>query len=563
VTGVNKRGRRDGRAGPGAATARRAAIQDVILWAVLAAPVVIGNLSPPEPGRARWWLTLAGTLALGAAITAGRGRPLAPLLVVTCLLPLQGNFAFALPVAAYLAGRRTPRAQPVVWIFTVMFAGGTLLNIARGIDVTSWFPLTIWFVLLAVLPWLAGRYWRQYQELVHAGWERAEQLEREHRIVAERERLRERARIAQDMHDSLGHELALIAVRAGALQVAPDLPERHRAAAAELRAGAADATDQLRGIIGVLRDDRPRTGTGLDAAAAAGIGDADTAGGAAVRPARESITDLVERARASGIDVTLHTDDADGHTAAGNRGGGEQAPMAALAAHRLVQEALTNAAKHAPGAPVTVALTHPPGRTVVTVTNTPPPGGPRPPAPSGGLGLTGLAERVRLAGGTLRTGPTPAGGFRLTADLPDDAAPPAGPDTAHPTARRLARERRQVRRGLITAITVPAVLVAFLSAIMLGYYAYATLNSVLTPADYDALHTGQPRADVERVLPRTELINAGDVRAQFPAPPPASTCRFYRSDGNLLGVGTVYRLCFAADRLAAKDAVRPTSTTDH
>ncbi|MBO2454717.1 two-component sensor histidine kinase [Actinomadura barringtoniae] len=547
---MNERGRPQGHGQP---TTRRGLIRDAILWVLLATPVVIGNLAPPEPRRPLWWLTLAGTLALGAAIAAGRRHPLVPLLVVTFLLPLQGNFAFALPVAAYLAGRRTPRAQPVVWIFTVTFAGGTLLNIARGIDVTSWFPLTLWFVLLAVLPWLAGRYWRQYQELVHAGWERAEQLEREHRIVAERERLRERARIAQDMHDSLGHELALIAVRAGALQVAPDLPERHRAAAADLRAGAADATDQLRGIIGVLREDHLTSGGGADR------------GEAAVRPARESITDLVDRARGSGIDVTLTATDT-GEDAEAGAESREQAPMVALAAHRLVQEALTNAAKHAPGAPVTVTLARPHGRTVVTVTNTAPPGGPRPPGPSGGLGLTGLTERVRLAGGTLTTGPTPAGGFQVTADLPDDPAPPAGTGlegTGPPTARRLASERRQVRRGLITAITVPAALVAFLSAIMLGYYAYSTLNSVLAPADYNALRTGQPRADIERVLPRNELLNSADIAAQFPAPPPGSACRFYRSDGNLLGVGTVYRLCFTAGRLAAKDAVRPNAAADH
>ncbi|TDE20041.1 histidine kinase, partial [Actinomadura sp. 6K520] len=167
-----------------------------------------------------------------------------------------------MPVLAYLTGRRTIRAQPLLWAFTAVFVTGSVLAIARGLAVETWFPSTVWLVLLGVLPWLTGRYWRQYQELLHAGWERAERLEHEQRIIAERERLRERARIAQDMHDSLGHELALIAVRAGALQVAPGLDGRHRDAAAQLRRGAAEATEHLREIIGVLRED---TATGPDA----------------------------------------------------------------------------------------------------------------------------------------------------------------------------------------------------------------------------------------------------------------------------------------------------------
>ncbi|KAB2349043.1 sensor histidine kinase [Actinomadura rudentiformis] len=528
---------------------RRTRVKDALLFAALASPVVYGALLPPAQGGAAWWAAAAGVAALGGAVAASRTRPLLSLVIVLALVPLQGNFAFGVPVMAYLTGRRTAHARPVLWAFTAVFVAGSVLNIARGIDVTSWFPLTLYLVLLGVLPWLVGRYWRQYQELVDAGWERAEQLEREQRIVAERERLRERARIAQDMHDSLGHELALIAVRAGALQVAPGLPERHRGQAAELRASAADATEHLREIIGVLREE-----TGHDTTGRA----AEPPGGAPIRPARESITDLVERARTSGIPVCL-TGDAEPPAGA--------APMVVLAAHRVVQEALTNAAKHAPGAAVTVRLARSdggngagkrPGATMVTVTNEPPPAGP-PLLPSGGRGLTGLAERVRLAGGTLSTGPTADGGFQVEAELPDvpAAAPVAG--AGHETAWRLDHGRRRLRRGLITAIAVPAGLVAVLSAIILGYYAYATLNSVLPPEEYEALRVGQPRTQVEEVLPATELIDSDANRVRFAPPPPGAHCEFYRADGNLLGLGTVYRLCFAGDRLAGKDAVRVTS----
>ncbi|WP_084693132.1 sensor histidine kinase [Actinomadura atramentaria] len=591
----------DGVRGLARRPSRRAVALDALLLAVLEFPPVTADLVVVRPHEAHWWAQLAGVVLLGVAVLACRAAPLLSLVVVVALTAVHGNFAFGLPVMAYLTGLRTARSRPVLWTFTVIVVGGTVMNLLRGADITTWFALTVWLVLLGVLPWLAGHYWRQDRELVRAGWDRAARLEREQRIAAERERLRERSRIARDMHDSLGHELALLAVRAGALQVAPGLADEHRRAAADLRAGAAAATERLQEIIGVLR------------------ADAD----ASVRPARESVADLVARARASGVPVRLTGDDAPL----------DLAPMAALAVHRVVQEALTNAAKHAPGAPITVHLARPTRDTVtVTITNAPPttpapsapapgalapdalapgglasgrhapgapaPGGHEPDAPvpdglatdglaSGGFGLVGLAERVRLAGGALRTGPTPSGGFEVTANLPcapgavsPDARRPApgtsGPGAADPggdgfhaadlgaadpgadeseSARRLARERRAVRRSLATAIVVPALLLAALSAVMAGYYAVATLNSSLPPDRFTALRIGADRAAVLRDAPPMQLVNRESVRARHPEPR-GTDCRYYRSDVNLLGLGDVYRLCFAGGRLAAKDVLR-------
>ncbi|MFD0904596.1 sensor histidine kinase [Actinomadura sediminis] len=582
---------------------RAMVLRDVLLWAVLVLPPAVNSLAPLEPESAGWWLQIVGIAVMAVVVAMSRAHPTAALILGISTTALHGNFVFAMPVLAYLTGLRSQRSRPVLWGFAFVLAGGVALSIVRDLDVTVWFPSTVWLVLLGVLPWLMGRYWRQYQELVRAGWERAERLEREQRIIAEQERLRERARIAQDMHDSLGHELALIAVRAGALQVAPGLQERHRRAAAELRAGAAEATEHLREIIGVLRDD-----------AAASAGEAPTV------PGRESIPELVERARASGVPVRLvQEDDRDGtgqdaeeHPArdAGDAAAGVEAvfagePMVALAAHRVAQEGITNAAKHAPGAAVTVRLAHrtadrphdtapadvpadgPDGARTggvieVEVVNGPPPED-APLLPSGGgRGLTGLAERVRLVGGVLHAGPVPGGGFRVAARLP---ATPQGPRHAPPgpvasaagsalratfglppgtgtrpgtgpvseSARSLERARRRVRRGLITAIVVPAALLALLGAVMAGHHVYVTLNSVLEPDDYRALRVGTAQDTAERTLPSMQTTGTAVVRESVPEPPGAD-CRYYSPEANLLGTEWVYRVCFDGGRLISKDA---------
>ena len=120
--------------------------------------------------------------------------------------------------------------------------------------VLTWLLLLLLALLLVVLPWLIGRYRAQQALLATAGWERAERIEREQRMEIDQERLPRASRIAEDMHDSVGHELSLIALRAAALEVDPDLPEEHRRAAGELREAAATATERLGEIVGVLRE---------------------------------------------------------------------------------------------------------------------------------------------------------------------------------------------------------------------------------------------------------------------------------------------------------------------
>ncbi|MFF4427647.1 histidine kinase [Streptomyces sp. NPDC001513] len=159
---------------------------------------------------------LSAGLFIGAVVAVGTG-------VVTLWWGIPAA------VCAFLAGRRPGRNRSAA----AALAGVLAAAVVAVLVVPAWLGWASRFVgLLLVaemLPWFAGRFLRQYRELVRAGWERAARLERERHLVAEQARLRERTRIAQDMHDLLGHELSLIALSAGALKLAPGLSEDHRA----------------------------------------------------------------------------------------------------------------------------------------------------------------------------------------------------------------------------------------------------------------------------------------------------------------------------------------------
>jgi signal transduction histidine kinase len=224
--------------------------------------------------------------------------------------------------------------------------------------------------ITVVLPWLAGRYRRQQALLIEAERERVRQLEREQEHVAERARLSERGRLAADLHDSLGHELALIALHAGALELSPELTAEYQRKAGAMRVSAVAATDRLRQALEMLRerDDVPPVG------------------------------EIVDRARAAGMTVTL-------------TGEPPRQGLADQAVRRVVREALTNAARHAPGAPVVIAFTEGKHQVAVRITN------PAQGEGTTGSGLIGLQERLRLLGGRLDAGYRD-GTFQLTALVP-------------------------------------------------------------------------------------------------------------------------------------------------
>jgi signal transduction histidine kinase len=502
---------------------------DVGLWAALSFLVVAESGSRGDP----YWFT-AGCIALLFLAVFGRRRwPLAALTVVALAEVFILAFALgttngvqialipAITLLSYLAGRRETQLKHFVLVCTSSLLGGLVLALllrreARATEaVLSWLVMLLLALLLVVLPWLIGRYRAQQALLASAGWERAERIEREQRMAIDQERLRERSRIAQDMHDSVGHELSLIALRAAALELDPSLPQDHRQAATSLREAAATATERLGEIVGVLRDTE-----------------------APVGPHDETVAALVDRAAASGLKVRL--------IEAGDQ---ELSPMVDRAVHRVVQESLTNASKHAPGASVTVTVTSREDDVRVEVVDT---GAASPMAAvsSSGRGLDGLHERVRLVGGSLTAGAR-ADGFAVVATMPRAGGRPEPPPVPTAAVER-ATVRRSARRGLITAIAAPLVLGALVGVVAFSYYLIVGYSSILRPTEYDALAIGQPEDEVATVLPAMQMIDPPEEAYNAPA---GWTCRYYRPDGPF-SITYVYRLCFADGALVAKAVVQ-------
>jgi len=223
--------------------------------------------------------------------------------------------------------------------------------------------------------------------------ERTRKAESEQDLFVAQARTAERTRIAREMHDVLGHRISLIALHAGGLEVRPDLPPQEVAATAQLlRSTARSALEDLREIIGVLRED----GTLMELSAP--------------QPMLADIPRMVEESRRAGQAISLSVEVED--------------PAAAPAAvgrvaYRVVQESLTNVAKHAQGSSTSVDIAGGPDRgLIVRVRNQLTTRGPAGAAlPSGGAGLIGLRERVELAGGRLAYGPDGAGAFEVEATL--------------------------------------------------------------------------------------------------------------------------------------------------
>ncbi|WP_189708021.1 sensor histidine kinase [Streptomyces anandii] len=392
-------------------------------------------------------------LLAGSVLLIRRRWPIAVVLVAIAITPAQMGFLMGIVGLYTLAACELPRR--IIAALAGMSLFGTMIvtfvrvrqDMARG-DLT----LGDWFVPFAAVttslgltapPLLLGLYVGARRRLMESLRERADSLERELQLLAERAEERaewarneERTRIAREMHDVVAHRVSLMVVHAAALQaVARKDPEKAVKNAALVGDMGRQALTELREMLGVLRsgEERPpvpaprqASSSGAPGAPAASpvsavplaaVGAAAAAAAAASRaaegegPSLSELEELVGQSAAAGMVVNLSVE-------------GEARSYAAeveQTAFRVVQEALTNVHKHAAGAKTHVRLAHRVSEIAMQVENEPPPELASASAaglPSGGNGLLGMRERVTALGGVFVSGPTDAGGFRVSAVIP-------------------------------------------------------------------------------------------------------------------------------------------------
>jgi signal transduction histidine kinase len=342
-----------------------------ILAAVLVLPLPLAARYPMLAWRAGWLALLLSPLVPAAW---WGGWPWGPPQVAALLA------AFA------LAGVRQPRPE-LAWMWALSLIPWGLWLVADIPDLNGPASATIVFTATAIAVDSIGSRLRTQRAL-------AAQAERTEAAQAQRAVLAERTRIARELHDVVAHHMSLIAVQA---ETAPyrlsGLPEPARAEFGSLSAAAREALADMRRLLGVLRHDEPAP--------------------RAPQPQLADLPGLVDAARRAGMPVELTVAPALGQVPSG----------VAVCAYRIVQESLSNASQHAPGAAVTVSVGQDDQAVLLRVANGPVTqrSGSAGPAGNGakpGHGLTGMRERVALLGGSLSAGPAPGGGFVVSARLP-------------------------------------------------------------------------------------------------------------------------------------------------
>lgn len=382
-----------------------------------------GNGLPPIAGA------VFGVL-VGSTLVLRRRWPIAVVLVALAVTPAQMGLVMGVVSLYTLAASGLPRR--IIAALVSMMVAGTLIVafvemerdlVHGGYDTSRWVVMVIAVLVTAGLtapPVLLGLYVGARRRLVETLRERADDLERELSLLAEkageraeRARIEERTRIAREMHDVVAHRVSLMVVHASALRAVLGTDPAKAAGSAELLGEMGrQALGELRQMLGVLR-----TGDGhvvepvfarpsVPVAVAAGADRADPADTGGPNLAQLGV--LVEQSRAAGMSVSLSEE-------------GDRRPLAdrvERTAYRVVQEALTNAHKHAVGAKTLVRVAYRAQEIAVLVENGPPDAQPSAGLPSGGNGLVGMRERVSALGGGFVAGPNSTGGFRVSAVIP-------------------------------------------------------------------------------------------------------------------------------------------------
>ncbi|WP_203910431.1 sensor histidine kinase [Rhizocola hellebori] len=361
----------------------------------------------PLPPIKRWWIRLPLVLAgVGLYLEAAPelSNPVSMVLAFVTVLSLvvlwrKPLWAWRLAFAGLLIGGfgqtqeqawpwnpvQTLAAIVILFVVALREPPGIIFWIGVSAALTVWIrsdnaaAATVLIAVLLVLGEQIGRRRRLQRALVVQS-ERGEIAEAREAILVER------TRIARELHDVVAHSMSLVAVRAETAPYRlPGLPDPARDEFLALAATARDSLTELRRLLGVLRTEQ-------------------TEPELTPQPDLSDLDDLVASARQAGMQVATAISGPSPSAATG------------LTTYRIVQEALSNAARHASGAPVEVTVTTTKRQTRVEVRNGP--GAPAPSPQGTGHGLVGMRERVELLGGTLRTGPTDDGGFAVVATIP-------------------------------------------------------------------------------------------------------------------------------------------------
>ncbi|MFJ7066540.1 sensor histidine kinase [Streptomyces sp. NPDC101115] len=381
-------------------------------------------------------------LVVGSVLLVRRKWPITVVLVSIAVTPAEMGYLMGIVGLYSLAASEVPRrfTAALAGMSTVAVYIVTMVRLRQDVaqadvdqqdfDPSGWYvPVVSLFMTLGLNapPLLFGLYIGARRRLMESLRERADSLEQELSLLADRAEQRaqwarqeERTRIAREMHDVVAHRVSLMVVHAAALQaVALKDPQKAVKNAALVGDMGRQALTELREMLGVLREEAPAAAPAGPAAlplaavgraaAAAAEAAAEDGGVGGDGPCLDALEALVEQSRQAGVVVELLVM-------------GEARPYGAeveQTAYRVVQEALTNVHKHAAGAKVVVRLAHREAEVAMQVEN-----GPSDASaadadlPSGGNGLVGMRERVTRLGGVFVSGPTDAGGFRVSAVLP-------------------------------------------------------------------------------------------------------------------------------------------------
>ena len=359
---------------------------DVALTVAVGVPVLATTVSSGAD-QDRVLLGIVFGLAATLPLLVRRRWPFAVLAVtlgVAIATPVDGQYVFPIVIALYTIGS-TRSWEATIAAAATPVAAGVVYILAGGPEFTTDDLLAVGLTC-AVAAGL-GLFVQSRRTSFEALQERAERLDRERELLAERAVAEERVRIAQELHDVVAHNVSLIVVQAQAL--AATVPgERVAAATADIAKLGREAMAEMHRTLRLLRADEQTTGR-------------------APQPGLADLDALLERSRAAGLAVELAIE-------------GDARPLAQsvdLSAYRILQEALTNVVKHAGGARTTVLIGYRADALELTVTDSGDGAPDHEPAP-GGHGLVGMRERAALFGGTLTAGPCGDHGFEVHAVLP-------------------------------------------------------------------------------------------------------------------------------------------------